>query len=92
MNSDSSHPTDLNEADLNEADPNERGPTNKGPTPEALRLEMRERAARRELSEAKLLGRAREVAAAAGDRLDRSPHVSRAEQDCLGSLSAAFRG
>jgi tellurite resistance protein len=41
---------------------------------------------------ANLLGRAREVAAAAGSRLDRSPHVSAEEDACLQSLARAFSG
>lgn len=37
-----------------------------------------------------LLGRAERVAKAAGDRLDRSPHVSEVERRCLDELRAAF--
>jgi hypothetical protein len=37
-----------------------------------------------------LLGRAERVAKAAGDALDRSPHVSEVEQACLDELRAAF--
>lgn len=37
-----------------------------------------------------LLGRAREVAAAAGSRLDRAPHVSPEEEACLTALARAF--
>ncbi|MBW2232709.1 MAG: hypothetical protein JRG92_15500 [Deltaproteobacteria bacterium] len=44
----------------------------------------------RERLEANLLGRAREVAAAAGSTLDRSPHISANEEACLQSLASAF--
>ncbi len=37
-----------------------------------------------------LLGRAREVATAAGTRLQRSPHISPEEERCLDNLAAAF--
>ena len=37
-----------------------------------------------------LLGRAREVAAAAGSRLERRPHVSPEEEACLRALAEAF--
>jgi len=37
-----------------------------------------------------LLGRARDVAAAAGSRLDRAPHVSPEEEACLAALAKAF--
>jgi len=37
-----------------------------------------------------LLGRARDVAAAAGSRLDRAPHVSAEEEACLTALAKAF--
>ena len=37
-----------------------------------------------------LLGRAREVAAAAGSRLERKPHVSPEEEACLRALAEAF--
>ncbi len=40
--------------------------------------------------EAKLLGRAKNVAEAAGDALRRSPHVSSQEQSCLDVLAKAF--
>lgn len=38
-----------------------------------------------------LLGRAREVAAAAGDALERAPHVSAVEEACLEQLASAFQ-
>jgi len=38
-----------------------------------------------------LLGRARAVAAAAGDSLEQSPHVSNVEEACLADLAEAFR-
>lgn len=41
--------------------------------------------------ERNILGRARAVAAAAGDARDRSPHISAAEEACLAELSQAFR-
>lgn len=41
---------------------------------------------------ANLLGRAREVARAAGSRLDRAPHVSPEEESCLAALATAFSG
>jgi hypothetical protein len=41
---------------------------------------------------ANLLGRARDVAAAAGTALDRSPHVSSVEESCLAELQKAFQG
>lgn len=37
-----------------------------------------------------LLGRARKVAAVAGDTADRSPHVSPVEEECLAKLAEAF--
>jgi hypothetical protein len=37
-----------------------------------------------------VLGRARRVAAAAGDVLDESPHVSAVEESCLAELAEAF--
>jgi hypothetical protein len=37
-----------------------------------------------------LIGRARDVAAAAGSRLDRAPHVSAEEEACLTALAKAF--
>ena len=41
--------------------------------------------------ERNILGRARAVAAAAGDARDRSPHISSAEEACLARLGEAFR-
>ena len=41
--------------------------------------------------ERNVLGRARAVAAAAGDARDASPHVSDVEEACLEELAAAFR-
>jgi hypothetical protein len=40
--------------------------------------------------ETNLLGRAREVAAAAGSSLERSPHISSEEEACLRTLASAF--
>jgi hypothetical protein len=40
--------------------------------------------------ESKLLGRARAVAQAAGDALNRTPHISTSEEACLTKLSQAF--
>jgi len=42
--------------------------------------------------EANVLGRAKRVAAAAGDALDRAPHVSREEEALLDELRLAFHG
>jgi hypothetical protein len=57
------------------------------------------RALRHELSEGEaenlarnLLGRAERVAKAAGDALDRSPHVSEVEQEAIEELQAVFEG
>ena len=41
--------------------------------------------------EQNVLGRARKVAAAAGNTRDRSPHVSDVEEACLAKLAKAFR-
>jgi hypothetical protein len=41
---------------------------------------------------AQLLGRARDVAAAAGSRMNRAPHISPDEESCLDALAAAFSG
>ena len=48
-------------------------------------------AAEAERLEQNVLGRARRVAAAAGDALNRSPHVSDLEESCLTRLAEAFR-
>jgi hypothetical protein len=42
--------------------------------------------------EQNVVGRARSVAAAAGDARERSPHVSPVEEACLAKLAEAFRG
>ncbi len=42
--------------------------------------------------ERKLLERTRQVAAAAGDERDRTPHVSEVEEACLARLAEAFTG
>jgi len=44
-----------------------------------------------ERMEANILGRARDVALAAGDVLDRAPHISGEEDACLSALAAAFK-
>lgn len=44
----------------------------------------------RERLEANILGRARDVAAAAGDALERKPHVSEQERKCIEELGRAF--
>ena len=41
---------------------------------------------------ANLLGRARNVAAAAGSRLQRAPHISPDEESCLAALAGTFSG
>jgi hypothetical protein len=41
--------------------------------------------------ESVLLGRARQVAAAAGDAMQRTPHISAAEESCMERLAQAFR-
>lgn len=64
---------------------------------EAWRRFIRALCARLEQDEASrlashLLGRARDVAAAAGSRMNRAPHISADEESCLGALAAAFSG